>query len=95
MNYYSDKELEQVIEEGDRQPLPASSHVALSSHTAGKPRKRSSVIEAIMIGAFVFAYLQLANIVELPDIVLAGLASILVSGFAFVTIKGEKSVRRH
>jgi hypothetical protein len=47
-----------------------------------------------MIGAFVFAYLQLANIVELPDIVLAGLASILVGGFAFITIKGEKSVRR-
>lgn len=89
MNYYSDREIEQVIEEPDRLPRPASSHHALGSHKAARPRKDRTTLKAGAFGLAVFAFVLLANIVVLPTILLGLFAGLLIGGFAFMTIKGD------
>lgn len=89
MNYYSDREIEQVIEEPDRLPRPASSHHALGLHHAARPRKDRTTLKAGAFGLAVFAFVLLANIVVLPTILLGLFAGLLIGGFAFMTIKGD------
>lgn len=95
MNYYSNKEIEQVIEEPDRSPRPASSHHALAPHEAVRPRKDRTTLKAGAFGLAVFGFVLLANIVDLPDILLALFAGMLIGVFAHMTIKGDDNVRRH
>jgi hypothetical protein len=89
MNYYSDQEISQVIEEPDRKPIPASSHVALAPHRAARPRKDRTALKAWAFGIAVFLFLVLANLVELPTILLALFAGMLIGVFAYMTIKGD------
>lgn len=89
MNYYSNKEIEQVIEEPDRSPRPASSHHALAPHEAVRPRKDRTKIKAAAFGLTVFAFVLLANAVQLPNILLALFAGMLIGVFAYMTIKGD------
>jgi hypothetical protein len=93
MNYYSDKLLEQVIEVGDRQPLPATSHVALVSTRSAKPKKDRTLIKASLFAGTVFAFVLVANFVELPSIVLTIGAFTFIAIFVIDSIKGEKNVR--
>lgn len=94
MNYYSDQEIEQVIEEGNRQPMPATQHVALTNTTGPTPKKDRSLLKAGLFAGTVFAFVVVANIWQLSSIVLTTAAIILVAVFVFDTIKGEKIVRR-
>jgi tetrahydromethanopterin S-methyltransferase subunit B len=95
MNYHSDEELAQVIEEPDRRPVPASRHVALNSTTGPTPRKDRALLKAGLFAGTVFGFVVVANIWQLSSIVLTTAAIILVGVFVFDTIKGEKIVRRH
>lgn len=90
MNYYSDREIEQAIEEPDRLPRPASSHVSLTTRRAAGRRKDRSTLQAGAFGLAVFAFVLIANTVQLPSIVLALFAGTVIGVFAFLTIKGEK-----
>lgn len=94
MNYFKDQELEQVLEEGDRQPLPATRHVALTSTKGATPRKDRTLLKAGLVTALVFGFVLIANIWQLSSIVLTTAAAILIGAFVFDTIKGEKIVRR-
>ncbi len=94
MNYFKDQELEQVLEEGDRQPLPATRHVALTSTRGATPRKDRTLLKASLFAGTVFAFVVLANVVQLSSIVLTTAALILITVFIIDTIKGEKIVRR-
>lgn len=89
MNYYSDKEISQVVEEADRQPMPASKHVALAAQRRARPRKDRTTLRAGIFGLAVFAFVLVANIVELPTILLGLFAGTLIGLFAFMTIKGD------
>ena len=89
MNYFSDRELEQVIEEGNRQPLPASQHVALVTDSETPQRKDRTALKATVFGLAVFAFVLIANMVQLPTIVLSIFAATLVGGFAYMTLKGD------
>jgi hypothetical protein len=89
MNYHSDQEISQVIEEPDRKPIPASSHVALAPHRAARPRKDRTALKASAFGIAVFLFLVLANLVELPTILLGLFAGMLIGVFAYMTIKGD------
>ena len=88
MNYYSDQEIEQVIEEGDRQPLPATQHVALVTDSDITPKKDYAGLRAIIFGGSCFVFVLIANLVQLPTIVLSLFAGTLVGGFAYMTIRG-------
>lgn len=92
MNYYSDQEIEQVIEEGDRQPLPATSHVALVTEHNGTPKKDRTALWASLFGLAVFLFVMLANMVQLPTVVLGLFAGALISVAFVVVMKGEKNV---
>ena len=92
MNYYSDQELQQVIEEGDRQPLPATSHVALLTDSSLTPRRDRTGLWASAFGVTVFLFVLVANMVQLPSIVLASFAGVLISVAFVVIMKGEKNV---
>jgi hypothetical protein len=92
MNYYSDQEIEKVIEEGDRQPLPATSHVALLTESGPTPRRDRTGLWAAAFGVTAFLFVLLANIVQLPSIVLASFAGVLISVAFIVIMKGEKNV---
>ena len=92
MNYYSDQEIEQVIEEGNREPLPATSHVALITDSTTTPRRDRTGFWAGSFGVTAFLFVLLANMVQLPSIVLATFAGILVSVAFVVVMKGEKNV---
>lgn len=89
MNYYSDQEIGQVIEEPDRQPRPASTHHALAPYRGRRIRKDRTTLKAGVFGLAVFGFTLLANIVELPTIVLGLFAGLLIGVFAFMTIKGD------
>lgn len=89
MNYYSDQEISQVIEEPDRKPIPASSHVALTPQTAARPRKDRTALKAWAFSISVVVFLLVANVIEMPTIVLGLFAGILVGVFASMTIKGD------
>jgi hypothetical protein len=95
MNYYSNQEIEQVIEEADRQPRPATSHVALTTPSAARPRKDRTTLKAGIFALAVFLFVLIANIFELPAILLALFAGMLIGIFAYMTIKGDDNVRRH
>lgn len=90
MNYYSDQEIQQVIEEGNRQPLPATQHVSLIQDSEATPKKTHTTLIATIFGVSCFVFVMIANVVQLPTIVLSIFAGILVGTFAYVTIKGEK-----
>jgi len=92
MNYYKEQEIEQVIEEPNRQPLPASSHVALTTHRETKPRKDYTPLKAALFGVTAFGFVLLANLIELPTGVLATFAGLCIATFVYVSIKGEKNV---
>lgn len=89
MNYYSDQEIAQVIEEGNRQPLPASQHVSLLQDSENKPKQNYKTPLAILFGIACFVFVMIANLVQLPTIVLSIFAGILVGTFAYITIKGD------
>jgi hypothetical protein len=95
MNYYSNQEIEQVLEEADRQPLPASAHVALNSPSAGKPRDRKLLIKAAVGGGAVFLFACLAQVVQLPSWVLLTVSGLLIGTFVYVSIKEGNNVRRY
>jgi hypothetical protein len=95
MNYYSNQEVEQVVEEPDRQPVPASAHVALNSPRAGKPRDRKLLIKAAVGGGAVFLFVCLAQVVQLPSWMLFTVAVTLIGVFVYVSIKEGNNVRRH
>jgi phage shock protein PspC (stress-responsive transcriptional regulator) len=90
MNYYSDREIEQVIEEGDRQPVAATRHVALITDTTNTPKKNRTAIKASLFGGFAFGFVLLANLVQLPPIVLSIFAGTAIGVFVYITIRGEK-----
>ena len=90
MNYYSDQEIEQVIEEGNRQPMPATQHVALVTDSEATPSKDRTALKAILFGGSCFLFVLIANLVQLPTIVLSLFAGTLVGGFAYLTIRGDK-----
>jgi len=94
MNYYSNQEVEQVLEEPDRQPVPATAHVALNSTTRGKPRKDRTGLKATLFAGVCFVFVLIANIVELPGILLALFAGLLIGVFVYVSIKEGNNVRR-
>lgn len=94
MGYFKNQELEQVLEEGDRQPLPATRHVALNSTQGATPKKDRTLLKAGLVTALVFGFVLIANIWQLSSIVLTTAAAILIGAFVFDTIKGEKIVRR-
>lgn len=89
MNYYSNQEISQVVEEADRQPRPARSHVALAPHKAARPRKDRTTLKAGIFALAVFGFVLIANIVELPTILLGLFAGTLIGLFAFMTLKGD------
>jgi hypothetical protein len=92
MNYYSNQEIEQVVEEPDRQPKPASSHVALNTHREAKPRNHKPLVKAAIFAGAVYLFTLIANVVQLPNGVLATAAGLLIGIFVYVSIKGEKNV---
>lgn len=92
MNYFSDRELEQVLEEGNRQPLPASQHVALITDSETTQRKDRTALKASAFGLAVFAFVLIANMVQLPTIVLSIFAATLITTFVVVTMKGKTNV---
>lgn len=90
MNYYSDEEIQNVIEEGDRRPLPASQHVALITDIGRPPRRARSGLWAWAFWLLAFLFVLTANMVQLPEIVLGLFAGLLISVFVAVTVKGGK-----
>jgi hypothetical protein len=94
MNYYSNQEIEQVIEEPDRQPKPASSHVALTSYRAGKPRDNKVLWKAGLIAGTLFLFTCLAQVVQLPNWLLLTVSGLLIATFVYVSIKGDDNVYR-
>jgi len=92
MNYYSNQEIEQVIEEPDRPPKAASSHVALTSSRRARPRKDRTGLKAGLFALACFVFVLIANIYDLPAILLSLFAGMLIGTFAYMTIKGDKNV---
>ncbi len=95
MNYYSNQEIEQVIEEPDRLPRPASSHVALTSYRAGKPRDNKVLVKAGLFAGILFLIACVAQVVQLPSWVLLTVSALFIASFVYVSIKGDDNVRRH
>jgi hypothetical protein len=94
MNYYKNQDLEQVIEEGDRQPTPATKHVALGIQAEAKPRKDRTLLKVGMFMLIGYGYALVANAIELPNTIHATVSAILIGIFVYVSIKGGSNVPR-
>lgn len=90
MNYYSDQEIEQVIEYGNRQPLPATSHVALITEISYVSKRDKTSVWAWAFWFLAFLFVLTANMIQLPTIVLGLFAGLLIAVFVVVTIRGQK-----
>lgn len=89
MNYYSDEEISRVIEEPDRQPRPAATHVALTNQGSAKPKKDRTALKFGLFAAAVFAFVLVANAVDLPPTILALFAGLLIGIFVGMTANGN------
>lgn len=90
MNYYSDHEIGQVIEEADRLPRPASEHVALITDTTRPPRRKLTGLWAVAFWLLAFLFVLTANMVQLPTLVLGLFAGLLIGVFVAVTVEARR-----